>query len=301
MNARRTPWWRSGLVILLILMMFVVACGDDDDNDGADATNTTATPTALSATATSTAAADVPTGLAGELTVFAAASLTDAFGEIQGIFEAANPDLTITYNFAGSQQLATQLAEGADADVFASANGTQMTAASAVGRIDGEPVIFVQNQLAIIVPADNPAGIATPGDLAKAGVKLVVANTDVPVGGYTLTVLDNMSADPAFGADFRAKVEANVVSLEGNVKQVVTKVQLGEADAGVVYISDVTPDVREEVTFIEIPTNFNVIAKYPAAPVTDGDANLAQAFIDYLLTQSCQAVLEAWGFTPISP
>jgi molybdate transport system substrate-binding protein len=296
-------WWLAlGFVLVLLAS---VACGDDDDDDTSATTASTSIGTGATATTaqssppTTGTAAEVPTGLSGDLTVFAAASLTDAFGEMKAQLEDANPDLSITYNFAGSQQLVTQLAEGADADVFASANMTQMKAAQDAGTIDGEPVVFVRNRLAIIVPSDNPADVQEPADLARDGLKLVVANEDVPVGGYTLDMLDKMSADPAFGADFRSKVEANIVSHEDNVKQVVTKVQLGEADAGVVYVSDVTPDVREDVTFIEIPEQYNVIAEYPIAPVADGDVALAQAYIDYLLSAGGQAVLEQWGFTPV--
>lgn len=285
MTNRRMPWWRLGLALMLVCMLLVTACGDDDGNDP--------TPPATGGDT------DVPTGLEGDLTVFAAASLTDAFGLVQQNLEDANPDLSITFNFAGSQQLATQLAEGADADLFASANATQMTAAQEAGRVEAEPVIFVRNRLAIIVPADNPAGVQEPGDLARDGLKLVVANPDVPVGGYTLDMLDKLSADPALGAGFRASVEANFVSLESNVRQVVTKVQLGEADAGIVYVSDLTPDVREDVQLIEIPAEFNVIAEYPIAPVADGNAELAQAFIDFVLSEGGQAALEEWGFTPV--
>lgn len=298
MTERRVcRWW---LVLGLILVLLAtVACGDDDD-DGDDTAPTAVTTMASQSSSPTTAAADVPTGLSGDLTVFAAASLTDAFGEMKEQLEGANPDLSITYNFAGSQQLATQLAEGADADVFASANATQMKAAQDAGTIDGEPVVFVRNRLAIIVPADNPADIQEPADLANDGVKLVVAAEAVPVGAYTLDMLDTMSADPAFGADFRSQVEANIVSHEDNVKQVVTKVQLGEADAGVVYVSDVTPDVREDIIIIEVPEEFNIIAQYPVASVVDGNADLAQAFIDFLLTPGGQAILEEWGFTPVS-
>lgn len=289
---------RVGLLLVMIsILTTVAACGSDDDDP--TATTGLSAPTTAEAASPTTDSGGVPTGLSGDLTVFAAASLTDAFTEMQVLLEEANPDLTISYNFAGSQQLVTQLAEGADASVFASANNTQMTAAQAAGRIPGEPVIFVRNRLAIIVPADNPAGIETPAGLANEGVKLVIANPDVPVGQYTLEALDNLSADAEYGADFRQRVEANVVSHEDNVRQVVTKVQLGEADAGLVYVSDVTQDVVDEVTLIEIPEEFNVIAQYPVAAVEGGGAELAQAFIDYLLSEAGQAVLEQYGFTPI--
>lgn len=264
------------------------------------ATATTAAPTQAPATATPEEVSDVPTGLEGTLTIYAAASLTDAFGEVQQMLEDANPDLSIEFNFAGSQALATQLLEGAPADVFASANNAQMTVAVDGGRVEAEPVTFIRNRLAIIVPADNPANIQEPADLANEGIKMVVANPDVPVGNYTLQILDTMSADPAFGADFRSRVEANIVSQESNVRQVVTKIQLGEADAGVVYVSDVTPDVRADVQIVEIPEAFNVIATYPIAVVADGNTQLGQAFIDFILSASGQKVLEDWGFTPIA-
>jgi molybdate transport system substrate-binding protein len=233
------------------------------------------------------------------LTVFAAASLTDAFEAMQAALEEANPDLSITFNFGSSAQLVTQLAEGAPADVFASANTAQMTAAQGASVIAGEPATFAFNRLVIIVPADNPAGLSAPVDLANDGVKFVTTPEEVPIGQYTRQMLDAMSADPASGADFRARVEDNIVSLEENVRAVVTKVQLGEADAGVVYLSDVTPDVAADLEVIEVPEEFNVIAEYPIASVEGGDAALAQAFIDFALSADGQAILEAWGFTPV--
>jgi molybdate transport system substrate-binding protein len=271
---------------LLVALMLVAACGGEDDDPAP--------------TATSSGAGTISTNqssVSGSITVFAAASLTDAFGEIATAMSNANPDLEITYNFGGSQQLATQLSDGANADVFASANMTQMTAAEDAEVIAGEPTIFIRNRLAIIVPADNPAGVEDPGDLAADGLKLVVAHPDVPVGRYSLDMLDKMSADPQYGESFRSEVEANIVSQEDNVRQVVTKVQLGEADAGIVYVSDVTPDVADDVTIIEVPTEHNIIAEYPVAAVADGNAELAQAFIDFLLSDDGQAILEQWGFT----
>ena len=265
----------------------------------AQATPTTAAPTATKRAPTATTAATataVP--ITGELTVFAAASLTESFNTIKTDLEAANPGLTITYNFAGSQALVTQLTQGAQADVFASANTTQMQAAQDGGVIDGDATVFVQNQLAIIVPKDNPVGIAEPGDLAKDGVKLVIGNPDVPVGKYFLQVLDKMAADPRLGADIDDKITANVVSQESDVKQVVSKVQLGEADAGVVYVTDVTADVLQDVQIIMIPDAYNVVADYPIALVKDGNAALAQFFIDYLLSPEGQKVLTDAGFAP---
>ncbi|MCO5177209.1 MAG: molybdate ABC transporter substrate-binding protein [Thermomicrobiales bacterium] len=261
----------------------------------AEATATTAAPTAT--TAAPTATTEPPAAaLTGKLTVFAAASLTDAFTQIGDSLKADNPDLEIEFNFAGSQALVTQLGQGAHAEVFASADTKQMGAAQDESVIANDPVIFTHNRLTIIVPADNPGGIQTPADLAKSGLKIVFANEEVPVGRYTGQVLDLMSADPAFGADFRSQVEANIVSLEENVKQVVTKVQLGEADAGIVYSSDVTPAVRDDVATIDIPDDLNVIAEYPIALVVDGDATLGQAFIDAVLSEAGQQALADNGF-----
>src|SRR4029079_9697625 len=141
--------------------------------------------------------------------------------------------------------------------------------------------------------------VTEPKDLENPGLKVVVAAEDVPVGQYTRQMLDNMSADSDYGSDFRSQVEANFVSQESDVKQVVAKVQLGEADAGVVYVTDVTADVQEDVMFIEVPEELNVIAEYPIALVTNGDAAVGQAFIDYVLSPAGQAVLEAHGFTPL--
>lgn len=230
------------------------------------------------------------------LTVFAAASLTDAFTEIGENFQAANPGVTVTFNFAGSQALRTQIEEGAPADIFASASGKEMDAA-----IEGKFIaadakqVFLTNKLVVILPADNPAGLEKLEDLTNSGVKIVLAAEEVPVGNYARQALDLMNG--SFGADFKDKVLANVVSNEDNVKQVVSKVQLGEADAGIVYTSDAV--AAPELKSIEIPTELNVIAKYPIAPLVESEnADLAQAFIDYVLSDEGQALLAKWGFGP---
>jgi molybdate transport system substrate-binding protein len=172
-----------------------------------------------------------------------------------------------------------------------------MDAAVDEGVINGDPSIFAQNRLAIVVPKDNPAGITGFADLGKDGVKLVLAADDVPVGQYGRQSICNAGADTAtYGDDFVDNVAGNIVSNETNVKNVLAKVQLGEADAGIVYVTDVTPDVANDVTLIDIPDAVNIIAEYPIAAVNDGDAQSAEAFITYLLSAEGQATLESFGF-----
>jgi molybdate transport system substrate-binding protein len=230
------------------------------------------------------------------LTVFAAASLIDAFTEIGRNFEAANPGTTVTFNFAGSQALQTQIEQGAPADVFASAGKTQMDTLVTGSLIAQDaPQQFLNNKLVVILPKDNPAGLTSLEDLAKPDIKLVLAADSVPVGKYALQALDLM--DAKFGNDYKTKVIANVVSNEDNVKQVVSKLQLGEADGGIVYTSDAV--AAPELKTIEIPADLNVIAKYPIAPLVKSEnADLARAFITYVLSADGQAVLQKWGFAP---
>jgi molybdate transport system substrate-binding protein len=176
-----------------------------------------------------------------------------------------------------------------------------MKTADEKGVVDGPSSIFAKNRLTIVVPKDNPANISTPADLAKDGVKLVLAGPDVPVGQYARQSVCNMGQDTAtYGDGFVDNVAANVVSEEDNVKAVLTKVQLGEADAGIVYVTDVTSDVANDVTEIAIPDEVNVIATYPIAAVKGGNADLANAFISYVLGPDGQATLQSYGFAPPS-
>lgn len=258
-------------------------------------------PTAPSATAA--ASPETPTepvafpAEGGDLTVFAAASLTATFEEIKIELEADNTDLSITYNFAGSQALVTQLTEGAEADVFASASRVQMSNAVDAGVIAGDPVVFTRNRLTIVVPADNPAGIESAADLADEGIDLVLAAPEVPVGRYARESACEMAADAAtYGDGFLDGFSGNIVSNEDSVKAVLTKVQLGEAEAGIVYTTDITVDVAADVLQIEIPADVNVVATYPIAPVDGGDAALADAFVSYMLGLDGQATLAEFGF-----
>jgi molybdate transport system substrate-binding protein len=233
------------------------------------------------------------------LIVFGASSLTEAFEDIAAAFEDAHPGVEVVLNFGSSSTLAAQLAEGAPADVFASANERQMDAARDAGRI-AEPIrIFARNRLTLAVPADNPAHIESLIDLAKPGILLVVAAPEVPVRVYTDVMLERLAADPAYGEDYRAAVLANIVSEEDNVRQVIAKIALGEADAGIVYQSDITPDIRKSVTAIPIPDEYNTLAEYPIAVTDDTSrSELAQAFVDFVLSDAGQTALARWGFIP---
>ena len=233
----------------------------------------------------------------GELAIFTAASLTDAFKDMAAQIEQANPGTKLTFNFAGSPTLRTQLAQGARADVFASADEPNMAGAEKDGTIMGQPQIFARNVLVVVVPAKNSAGIHKLQDLAKPNIKLVLTNKEVPVGNYARQALEKMSQDPAFGPDFSKRVLANLVSEETNVRQVAAKVQLGEADAGIIYFSDVTPTLRDAVQVIQIPPEMNVIAKYPIAVVKGAQHEAgARAFIAYVLSPAGQTILVRHGF-----
>jgi molybdate transport system substrate-binding protein len=229
------------------------------------------------------------------LTVFAAASLADTFTEIGKNFEADHPGVTVTFNFAGSQALRTQIEEGAPADVFASANKTEMDTLVAGSHVaQGTPQVFLNNKLVVILPANNIAALEKLENLANPGIKLVLAAEEVPVGKYARQALEQMNTQ--FGSNFNDKVLTNVVSNEDNVKQVVAKVQLGEADAGIVYASDAV--AASELQTIEIPAEFNVIAEYPIARLTKTvNADLADALIAYVLSPEGQAILQKWGFS----
>jgi molybdate transport system substrate-binding protein len=236
--------------------------------------------------------------VSGEIVVFAASSLTDAFQDIARAFAADNPTARVTFNFGSSSQLATQLGQGARADVFACADQAQMDNAKKASAIAGADQVFARNRLVVIVPKDNPRKVASLKDLAQEGLKFVTAQPSVPIGQYTVQVLDKASADPAFAADFKDRVLKNVVSSEDNVRQVVSKVQLGEADAGVVYATDVTPQVRQQLQQIQIPDALQIIAAYPVAAARGANAAGGEAFVNFVLSATGQEILTRWGFLP---
>jgi molybdate transport system substrate-binding protein len=235
-----------------------------------------------------------------DLNVFAAASLTEPFSEIGKLFESNHPGVHVVLNFAGSQQLAQQINQGAPADIFASANNLQMKMViQAGGIVSGTQETFVKNRLVVIYPKNNPAGLKQLKDLAKPGLKLVFAAKDVPVGQYTLQFLNQAKDDPAFGSSYQDAVIKNVVSYEDNVKAVLAKVALGEADAGIVYTSDISGADANNVGQLDIPDALNVIATYPIAPVkASKNPELAQAFIEVVLSAQGQDILAKYNFIP---
>ena len=234
-----------------------------------------------------------------ELMVFAAASLTGAFQELGAIFEQAHPGTRVQFNFAGSQQLAVQLEHGAAADVFASADERWMSYAAERNLLAGTPRLFAHNRLVVIVPVTNPARIGSLQDLARRGIKLVVAAEAVPVGAYSREALTKLARAPGFPAAFDRKVLANVVSQEENVKSVVAKVQLGEADAGIVYVSDAIGGVARYLRVFPIPEPQNVRADYPLAVLRAAKAPVAAGgFVSLVLGPDGQKVLQRYGLIP---
>lgn len=234
-----------------------------------------------------------------EITVFAAASLHEALSFAAGRFEQQHPGVKIILNFAGSQQLAQQLAQGAQADVFVSANLQQMENAVAAGRVEAKKArLFAENRLVIIFPKDGVSPLRSVVDLSRPELKLVIAAEEVPAGGYTQEFLRKAAEDPEYGESFQDAVLRNVVSYEENIRAVLSKVLLGEADAGIVYASDIVGGKRN-IGILDIPAEINVRASYYIAPVEDAShPDLAAEFIAYLLSQEGKQMLEDHGLFP---
>ena len=246
--------------VLTVAALVLAACGGGDDDSGGGSAS----------------------GSSNEIKVFAAASLTAAFTKL-GEQYSANGGTKVTFNFAGSQALATQIQQGAPADVFAPADIANM---DKVKDLVGTPRNFAGNLLAIVVEKGNPKGVRTLDDLASPDLKVVLAAEEVPAGRYAEQILD------------KAGVSVRPVSQEDNVKAVVTKVSLGEADAGIVYVTDVTAG-GDKVEGVDIPEDQNVTATYPIATVkASKDQEGASAFMDLVLSAEGQQVLREHGFLP---
>jgi molybdate transport system substrate-binding protein len=226
----------------------------------------------------------------GQVTVFAASSLTESFGVLGRRLERQRPGTSVSFNFASSSDLAVQITQGAPADVFASADPRQMKVVADAG-LASDPVWFASNRLVILVPRGNPAGIRRARHLARSGIVLVLAAPAVPAGSYARTALERLG--------IATEAEANVVSNEEDVKAVVTKVALGEADAGIAYVTDVTGDVAPDLEVIHFPGAAQVIAHYPIATLAEAPNPAgAGAFFELVSSEEGQRVLSSHGFGP---
>lgn len=265
---------RSGRRTVVVGVLFVLvgaACGSSGKRASSSASTTTASPTSK---------------LTGSLNVFAAASLAGAFNVVKTNLAAGNPDLKLSYNFAGSQALVTQIQQGAPADVFASADEANMQKLQTAGLVES-PKVFAHNLLEIAVAPGNPKNIHTLADLEKPGVTLVLADVSVPAGKYARQAFEKAGLPPP-----------NPASNELDVKSTLSKLTLGEADAVVVYVSDVKA-AGDKVTGIPVPADQNVLATYPIAALKSAkNLPAAEAFVDEIVSGSGRQVLQAAGFLP---
>jgi molybdate transport system substrate-binding protein len=258
---------RQAKIFFLLFLLLIAGCGGDGDS----------------------------------LRVFAASSLRGAFTDLAQVFEAEHPGVTVKLDFGGSQRMRSQLEFGARADVFASADIIQMDALVEQGLVAGQPVDFALNSLVVLAMGKGP--VKNIADLARKGVKVVLANENVPVGSYSVQVLENLSQDPLYGLGrgFKDDVLANRISGEPNVNYAFQKVVLGEADDGIVYETDTAKALDAGVMhmlFIPIPDAANVSARYPIAVLKDApEPELAQLFVQFVLSSAGQNLLQRYGFS----
>lgn len=271
----------AALVLSMVLFAFAAGC--------------TATPSGNTGTAgTAEKTVTVVTEEPVEITVFAAASLKGALTDIVNKFMEENKNIKVITNFAGSQTLKTQIQEGADVDIFISANDKQFDPIKDAGLIT-EKKVLLTNKLAIAVPVANKAGVADLGDLAKEGKILVIGNKDVPFGQYTRDIIEKYQADGHDG--YVDAFMGNVVSEVDAVDKIKPVLVLGEADGSIVYKSDISKDDRKDITLIEIPDKYNVIASYPYGVLkANAGKDAVKLFEAYLTGEKGTAVLKDYGF-----
>jgi molybdate transport system substrate-binding protein len=273
---------------VLALVLAACANGTSGSPNGATGTAPTAS-TGLSAQSAAPAA----------LTIYGAASLKGALDKVKTAYESANPGTTLTISTDSSATLETQIEQGAPADVFLSADTTNPKKLVDKGLAAGDTVTFAGNKLTVIVPTANPAGIKTPADLAKRGVKVIAAGDAVPITRYATQLVANLAREAGYPADFAARYAANIASKEDNVKAVVAKIELGEGDAGIVYVTDAKASTK--VTTVDVPDAANVPATYAGVAVKGSEnAAAAQAFLTWFAGPDGQAILGAFGFLPPS-
>jgi molybdate transport system substrate-binding protein len=214
-------------------------------------------------------------------------------------YEAAHPGTTVSISTDSSAALETQIEQGAPVDVFLSADTTNPKKLVDKGLAEGAAVAFAGNKLTIIVPTANPAGIKTPADLGRSGVKVIAAGDAVPITKYAMQLVANLAREPGYPAGFVAAYTANIASKEDNVKAVVAKIELGEGDAGIVYVTDAKASTK--VMTVDVPDTANVPATYAGVVVKSSrNAAAAQLFLTWLAGPDGQAILRTFGFLPAS-
>ncbi len=256
------------LAVVSVPAVVLAACGDDDDDD---------------AGSTTTDAPAQGSAVEGDITVFAAASLTDAFTELGTTFESENPDASVEFNFAASSALREQIMAGAPADVFASANTSNMDQV-VDGGAASDPQNFVTNLLEIAVPAGNEAKVSGLDDFANPDLLIGLCAEEVPCGEFGREALANAGVTPS--------IDTN----EPDVRSLLTKIEAGDLDAGIVYVTDVLA-AGDTVEGVEIPADQNVVATYPIAALTDAaNAAAADAFVELVRSDEGQEILQSYGF-----
>jgi len=281
----------SRLAALASVVLFVLAACSNGSSSPAASIAASAAPT----TATSRARSTSPAAL----TIYGAASLNGVLDKVTAAYETANPVTTLTISTDSSATLETQIEQGAPADVFLSADTTNPKKLVDKGLAAGAAVTFAGNKLTIIVPTANPASIASPKDLAKTGVKVIAAGDAVPITKYTTQLVASLAKEAGYPADFAARYAANIASKEDNVKAVGAKIELGEGDAGIVYVTDAKASTN--VTTVDVPDAANVPATYSGVVVkASRNAAAAQAFLTWFAGPDGQAILSTFGFLPPS-
>jgi len=283
--------------VLGVLVLVLAACS----SGGATPAPTTAPTAAPTAAPPSTGPSAVPSGSAagGEITIYAAASLKGALDKAKQAYETANPGTTLTISTDSSAALETKIEQGAPADVFLSADTSNPKKLVDKGLAAGDPVDFAGNVLTIIVPTANPAGIASPKDLAKSGIKVIAAGDEVPITKYANQLVANLAKQAGYPTDFATAYAANIASKEDNVKGIVSKIELGEGDAGIVYVTDAK--ASSKVSTVDVPAGANIPATYAGVVVKAAkDPAAAKAFLDWLAGPDGQAILSGFGFLPPS-
>jgi molybdate transport system substrate-binding protein len=279
---------RSG-ALLAVLLVMLAACSSG-------AAPSPSAPASAPASTTPSSAAGSPAAPAS-VTIYAAASLKGALDKAKVVWELAYPGSKLTISTDSSAALETQIEQGAPADVFLSADTTNPKKLVDKGLAAGAAVNFAGNKLTVIVPTANPAGIKTPADLARPGVKVIAAGDAVPITKYATQLVANLATESGYPSDFAAKYTANIASKEDNAKAIVAKIELGEGDAGIVYVTDAKASTK--ITTVAVPDTANVPATYAGVVVkASANASSARAFLDWFAGADGKKILAGFGFLP---